>query len=186
MSRAEYIKFIVIHCTAGYGSIDSIIKYWRESLGWNGNGYAIIIDLDGIPWYITKNRTYTKDIDKADIGQVTNGVRGWNDISIHISYIGGVQKNNYKIAKDTRTDAQKIGLIKAIDTVVYWLYENGKDISKSLGIVGHRDFSNDKNGNGLIESWERIKECPSFDAIPEYKHMLMNSENDVIGMLPSK
>jgi N-acetylmuramoyl-L-alanine amidase len=31
-------------------------------------------------------------------------------------------------------------------------------------ILGHRDFSPDKNGNGIIEYFEWIKSCPSFDA----------------------
>jgi N-acetyl-anhydromuramyl-L-alanine amidase AmpD len=32
-------------------------------------------------------------------------------------------------------------------------------------IQGHRDFSPDKNRNGKVDPWERIKECPCFDAI---------------------
>lgn len=28
------IKYIAIHCTAGYGTIDSIKKYWKEMLKW--------------------------------------------------------------------------------------------------------------------------------------------------------
>ena len=35
-------------------------------------------------------------------------------------------------------------------------------------IQGHRDFSPDTNHNGVVDPWERIKECPCFDAIPEY------------------
>ena len=35
-------------------------------------------------------------------------------------------------------------------------------------IMGHRDISPDKNHNGVVDPWERIKECPCFDAIPEY------------------
>ena len=36
-------------------------------------------------------------------------------------------------------------------------------------ILGHRDISPDANGNGIVDSWERIKECPCFDAKVEYK-----------------
>ena len=50
-------------------------------------------------------------------------------------------------------------------------------------ILGHRDFSNDKDGSGVIESWERIKECPCFDAIPEYQ--FYNSNNGKKELLPS-
>jgi len=30
-------------------------------------------------------------------------------------------------------------------------------------VLGHRDFSTDTNGNGIIDKWEWIKSCPSFD-----------------------
>jgi N-acetylmuramoyl-L-alanine amidase len=30
-------------------------------------------------------------------------------------------------------------------------------------IVGHRDLSPDKDGDGMVERWEWMKECPSFD-----------------------
>ena len=38
-------------------------------------------------------------------------------------------------------------------------------------VVGHRDLSPDLNGNGVIEKFERIKECPCFDAIPEFERL---------------
>ena len=53
-----------------------------------------------------------------------------------------------------------------------WLHENGNDLQNVM-IVGHYHFSNDKNKNGTIESWERIKECPSFDAYKEYEDMML-------------
>lgn len=30
-------------------------------------------------------------------------------------------------------------------------------------ICGHRDYSPDKNGNGIVEPWEWLKTCPGFD-----------------------
>lgn len=172
MNIYEKIRYIVIHCTAGYGNIDSIIKFWRETLGWNGNGYSIIVDLVGTRWYLTKDKTYSTDREKADFEQITNGVLGYNDISRHISYIGGVHKNNYTKSLDSRTEAQKLGIEKAIYDILAWLAFNGRSINKDLRIVGHRDFSEDENGNGIIEPWERMKECPSFDAMKEYGWIL--------------
>ena len=32
------------------------------------------------------------------------------------------------------------------------------------------------NGNGKVDSWERIKECPCFDAKEEYKDLKINNE----------
>lgn len=173
-SRAVWISYITLHCSAGYGNIPSMEKFWKEKLGWKGKGYNIIIDLLGQIWYLG-DEGYTLDKKKPNFEIITNGVRGFNSQSIHISYIGGVDKENYKIAKDTRTTAQKLSIKNAIYDVLGWLDKNGKDITDDdLQILGHRDFSKDKDGSGVIEPWERIKECPSFSAIDEYGWILNN------------
>ena len=48
------------------------------------------------------------------------------------------------------------------------LLKHTLNISK---VQGHRDYSPDKNGNGIIERFEWIKDCPCFNAIPEYKNL---------------
>jgi hypothetical protein len=63
--------------------------------------------------------------------------------------------------------------------------ENGKDVTKDLGIVGHFDYSKDGNNNGTIEKWERVKECPSFDVIGSDIHYLYSSE-DRYNKLPTE
>ncbi len=65
------------------------------------------------------------------------------------------------------------------------LKANGKDVTKDLGYVGHRDFSIDKNKNGVIESFERNKECPSFDIIGSVEHFLYSSA-DRFNKLPTQ
>ncbi len=103
-----------------------------------------------------------------DFSKTSNGVRGHNETTINICYIGGVEKKGNKwIAKDTRTVEQKCALQHCIDEAKDWLKNQGN--TNKIIIQGHRDFSPDLNGNGVIESWERIKECPSFDAKSEYK-----------------
>ncbi|MCH7396572.1 N-acetylmuramoyl-L-alanine amidase [Belliella sp. DSM 107340] len=154
---------IFLHCTAGYGNIQAIKNYWKNVLGWKSNGYHIIIDLDGGENQIT------------EFGKIVNGVRGYNTNSIHISYIGGVSRTNYKIAEDTRTEAQKAGILNAIFQAIQWIELN--HATAKIEILGHRDISKDVNGNGIIDTWERIKECPSFDAIPEYKWIILNQNN---------
>lgn len=159
MPKPQEVEAITIHCTAGFGSIESIKKYWKEVLGWKSPGYHIIIDLYGKLHIIAPFENYT------------NGVKGKNGKLIHISYIGGVEKKGNKyIGKDTRNEAQKRGIIEAIEMAQEWLAKNGICPCK-IPIKGHRDFSPDLNKNGIIDSWERIKECPSFDAIPEYKNL---------------
>lgn len=163
MPNAKDVKNVVIHCSAGFGNVDSIKKYWKDVLKWKSVGYHLIVDLNGVIHTL------------ADFKQITNGVEGNNAKSIHICYIGGVEvtgkdKNGQTIykGKDTRTAAQKDALDKAIIKAINWLVANGKDIQKDFAVVGHRDFSPDQDKNGIISSWERIKECPSFDAIKEY------------------
>jgi hypothetical protein len=142
------IDFIVVHCTATKPStaIENIIAYWRKTLGWKSPGYHRIIDAWG------------KVTQLANEEQVTNGVGGHNAHSLHISYIGGVDDKGK--AKDTRSPQQKAALIAELQA---WRAKYPEAI-----IQGHRDFSEDKNGNGIIDPWERIKECPSFDAKAEY------------------
>ena len=36
-------------------------------------------------------------------------------------------------------------------------------------VMGHRDTSPDKDGDGIVEPHEWIKQCPCFNAIDEYK-----------------
>lgn len=129
---ARKIKYIVIHCTATRpdAKVDSFKKYWKETLGWKNVGYHVLIDQNGIPHYL------------ADFNTITNGVKGFNHESIHISYIGGIDANGK--AKDTRTPQQKATLLSCIREALEWA--GGK-----LIIQGHRDFPNVK------------KDCPSFD-----------------------
>lgn len=159
--RAKNIKYIVIHCTAGHTPAEKVQDYflrpkYEDGRGWNTGGYHIIIDKDG-----TIKQMYPFE-------QITNGVRGFNSESIHISYVGGVEENNVNIAKDTRTILQDKAIQKCIIDAIKWLEENGKDITEDLMILGHRDFSKDQNRNNIIEPYERIKDCPSFDAKGEY------------------
>lgn len=151
------IKRIFIHCSAGFGDVENIKRYWK-SIGWKSVGYHRIIAENGEVFQL------------APYDQVTNGVKYYNSTSIHICYIGGVDKSNVHQAKDTRTEAQKEALICEIDNALLYLkqYQSIEDVQ----ILGHRDISEDKNLNGKIDAWERIKECPSFDAIPEYAYLI--------------
>jgi len=148
------INRIFIHCSAGYGNVAAIKRFWKETLGWKQVGYHYFIYIDG------------KVERLAPLATVTNGVGGYNADSIHISYQGGVDPKNYNKAVDTRTPEQKAAILSVLQEVFTQLKET-QEIDH-IKILGHRDVSKDKNGNGVIEPWERIKECPSFDAKPEY------------------
>lgn len=158
MRTGKNISRIFIHCSAGYGNVDSMRRFWR-SMGWRSDGYHTVISENGS---ITRLQPFSVPV---------NGVRGQNAHSIHICYIGGVERNNVNVAKDTRTPQQRKGLLDAINEALDWVRLNGGNVSNVI-ILGHRDASPDRNGNGVIDSWERIKQCPSFDAIPEYRNVI--------------
>lgn len=159
--KTRIINNIVIHCTAGHAPADAVQAYFLRSKkdggrGWKTGGYHRIIEKDG-----TIKKMY-------DFSVITNGVLGYNDNTIHISYVGGVMKDNVNIAQDTRTNEQKVSIHKCIQEAIFWIKDQGQDITKNIGVVGHFDFSKDGNSNGVIEAWERIKSCPSFNVIPEF------------------
>ena len=92
---------------------------------------------------------------------VSNGVQGYNSTSINVAYMGGIDANGKAV--DNRTEAQKASLVKLLKEL-RGRYPNAQ-------ILGHRDISPDTNHNSKVDSWERIKECPCFDAIIEYKNI---------------
>lgn len=95
---------------------------------------------------------------------MSNGVKGYNSVSLHISYIGGIETRAGKqVAVDNRTVAQR--------TSIERLLRELRGRYPNAVILGHRDLSPDRNGNGIVDPWERIKECPSYDAKIEYRHI---------------
>lgn len=138
------IKYIAIHCTATpqTTTIESIKNYWKNNLGWKNPGYHIIVKPDG------------SAVELLPIDKVSNGVAGFNSVSINISYIGGVDAKNKPL--DNRTDAQKATLLT--------LVKRYKEMFPNAIVQGHRDFL--KRGTS---NW---KECPSFDAKAEYKDII--------------
>jgi N-acetylmuramoyl-L-alanine amidase len=133
------IKYIAVHCTASpqTATVAAIQRYWRDSLGWKNSGYHLLIEPNG-----TINRL-------MDFNGIANGVKGFNKETVHISYIGGVDKAGKPL--DNRTAAQKKAILECINEVIEW------SDNKCLIIQGHRDFPNAK------------KACPCFDAKAEYR-----------------
>lgn len=140
------IERIFIHCTAGSQKqtiADLRAEFKRK--GWTNPGYHYVIPPDG---------TVTQLLDEQ---QVSNGVKGYNQTSINVAYIGGIDSTGKAV--DNRTDAQKTAL-RQIVSVLKRRYPDAE-------VLGHRDISPDKNHNGIVDPWERIKECPCFDAKTE-------------------
>ena len=135
------IDYIVIHCSATSrgAKVEAIQNYWRNTLKWAAPGYHVLIEENG-------TRHYLQPFDK-----LTNGVRGFNQNSIHISYIGGVDASGKAI--DNRTEAQKASILIAIKEAMEYAVKGG---TKPV-IQGHRDFE------GVT------KACPSFNCKREYQ-----------------
>jgi N-acetylmuramoyl-L-alanine amidase len=144
------ISYIVVHCTAtGQNATIQALKNGWKALGWKNVGYHKVVHPNGDHTVL------------APDSKVTNGVAGHNANSLHISYIGGIDAKGKAV--DNRTEAQKKTLIIELDA---W-----KKLYPNATIVGHRDFSPDKDKDGVIEYFEFIKFCPCFDAIPEYANL---------------
>jgi len=144
------IKYIVVHCTATpvTATIESIQRYWREILHWKNPGYHYIIQRDGAIVNINAEEN------------ISNGVAGYNKNAVHISYIGGISDNGKPF--DNRTDLQKLSLYNKLKELA------GK--YPGAVILGHRDFSPDKNHDGVLEYTEWIKACPAFDVKEWLEH----------------
>ena len=79
--------------------------------------------------------------------------KGWNERSVGICYIGGLDENGRPA--DTRTNVQK--------RVLYQIIIDLQREYNILQVLGHRDTSPDLNGDGVIEPYEYVKACPCFD-----------------------
>lgn len=144
------IQYIAVHCTASHQSqtIEGLKQEFKRK-GWKNPGYHYVISPDG------------KITQLLDEDKVSNGVKGFNSISINVAYIGGIDSNGKPI--DNRSAEQKKSL-RILLKMLHKKYPNAI-------IQGHRDFSPDLNINGKIEPFEYIKACPCFNAKEEYSNL---------------
>jgi len=141
---SKKIQYLVIHCTATpeYREISSAdIRRWHTSpaskggRGWKQVGYTDMIHLDGTVERLVENN----EDGWVDSWEITNGVAGYNSVSRHLVYVGGVDANGKP--KDTRTMQQKVALG---NYVLKFARQHPQ-----TKIVGHNMLAN--------------KACPSFD-----------------------
>lgn len=139
------LKYLVIHCTAtpeGREVTAADIRRWHTSplsqggRGWRQVGYTDIIHLDGKVERLVDNNEDAN----VDTWEVTNGAKGYNSVSRHIVYSGGMTRDMTK-AKDTRTQAQR-------DAMRDYVIDFHRRFP-GVRIVGHNELA--------------AKECPSFN-----------------------
>lgn len=132
------IEYIVVHCTASsqkWGVKDLEYEFYRRK-GWKNPGYHYVVTADG------------KIHQMLAEAKVANGVRGYNQSSVHVAYVGGVDVDDGLKPVDNRTEAQKASLLKLVRLL-------RKKYPKAV-VQGHRDFPNVR------------KDCPCFNARVEY------------------
>lgn len=124
------------------------------------------------------------------------GVDGSIETGRHPEEIGAhVQGSNAKtigvcmIGTDKFTKAQWeslrtciINLSTLIQGKVHLTADGALNAFKDMGISikGHRDYSPDLNGNGIIERTEWIKTCPGFDVAKWIKGGMMPMEGHIL------
>ena len=138
------ITMLVIHCTATRADTDFTQKdllRCHRARGMKMIGYHFFIRKDGYIWS-------TRPLDMVGAHAL-----GHNQESIGIAYEGGLDARGQPA--DTRTQQQKHSLRALIRTLK-------KDFPIQR-VCGHRDLSPDRNGNGVVESHEWLKQCPCFD-----------------------
>jgi N-acetylmuramoyl-L-alanine amidase len=135
---------IIIHCSAtkpsqdiGFDEIDS----WHKKRGWTGCGYHDIIRRDGSIEF-GRNRK-----------EAGAHVKGYNDKSVGIVMVGGISEDGKP--ENNFTPEQFVTLEVSLR---YY-----KAAYPDANIGGHRDYSPDLDGDGIIEKHEWLKECPCFE-----------------------
>lgn len=138
--NSRVVTEIIVHCSAtpeGREFDVDAIRACHLARGFSDIGYHWVIYLDG---------TIHKGRDESKVGAHCTS---HNANSIGVCYVGGCERDNINIPKDTRTPLQRAALVRLLKEL--------KARYPKAKIYGHRDFAN--------------KACPSFDATKEYKDL---------------
>lgn len=144
------IDHFIIHCSATPADRDISaldIDQWHRAKGWFGCGYHFIIKRDGtLESQASGSRCRPLEKAGAHVGDCGSG---WNNRSIGICLIGGVNKKLQP--EDNFTEEQFTTLTDLLQTL--------DDMFKDCTILGHGSLIEQTNGSP--------KACPSFD-VPKF------------------
>jgi N-acetylmuramoyl-L-alanine amidase len=135
---------IVIHCSATRPAQDTgvgEITHWHIQRGFDTVGYHYVIRRNG---ELETGRPETA---------VGAHVRGHNANSLGICLAGGI---NVHDKPENNFTAEQFATLKRLLAQLKERYPNAR-------VLGHRDLSPDKDGDGRLTPNEFIKACPSFD-----------------------
>lgn len=139
------IDLLVLHCSATPQGVRYLPPQLIEDHKRRGFGTA------GYHYYITcEGDLYAL----RPVSMVGAHAKGYNRYSIGICYEGGLDAGRKPY--DTRTPAQR----QMLTQLIYDL----KRLYPNAMVVGHRDLSPDRNGDGVVTPEEWVKACPCFDA----------------------
>lgn len=130
------ITGIVVHCSASANGdarvTRDVIDGWHREKGWRKIGYHYVIETDG---FVKAGR---------DLEEVGAHVEGSNARTVGICMVG--------------TDRFSAEQWNSAAALVRELREKYRDAT----VMGHRDYSPDRDGDGVVEPWEFLKICPGF------------------------
>ena len=138
------IDRVIIHCSATKEGVPLTVEQidrMHKKKGWKCIGYHYVVYLDGS---IHEGR---------DVNETGAHTTGYNTGSIGICYVGGLDRSGKP--KDTRTYQQENALYQLVKILL--------EMYPVKEVKGHRDYSPDKNGDGVVTKNEWIKSCPCFD-----------------------
>ena len=142
------VRYLVVHCSATPAARDigrAEIDLMHKQRGFRGIGYHYVIRRDG---------TVEKGRPDSEPGA---HVSGFNSRSLGICMVGGVKPDG-KTAETNFAPAQYDALERLLRRL--------QPVHPTARVLGHRDLSPDRNGDGKISRNEWLKECPTFDVEP--------------------
>lgn len=144
VSALRQPKYLMLHTTATYEGDPRYNAEWVRNLHvnvmrWGRAGYSRVVEYDG-------SVVQLHPIDLTDGFQpheITYGAAEYNPESVHICYIGGLDRNGQ--VKDTRTERQKAAMLSIVKEVI--------GLVPNILVGGHNQFHN--------------KACPCF-SVPRW------------------
>ena len=140
----ENVTRIVIHCSATKADQDigaHEINEWHVKRGWKMIGYHSVIRRDGA---VEGGRP---------LDMVGAHALGHNLYTLSVCMVGGLDKNGFP--EDNFTPEQYRSLAMLLTN---WC----TTFPRINDICGHHDLSPDIDGDGVVEKWEWLKDCPCF------------------------
>ncbi len=152
-------KMITVHCSATQPAADigaAEIRKWHKDKGWSDIGYHAVIRRNGS---VEAGRPEWK---------VGAHVAGHNTDNLGVCLVGGI--NPQGKAENNFTPEQMAALRQVLQG---WMKKYSIPAGK---VMGHRDWSPDKNGDGKITPNEFMKDCPCFDVRSWVTEQFPNSD----------